>query len=75
MQADCHDKPFSITRCKGMETREVAATMSSPPTPILGLGVRDSNLAWLAEQLGMHAEALHPHAHVNMAREVETAIH
>jgi glutathione-specific gamma-glutamylcyclotransferase len=40
---------------------------------LLGLGVRDPNLAWLAEQLGIRGKA--PHAHANMAREVETAIH
>jgi glutathione-specific gamma-glutamylcyclotransferase len=43
---------------------------------LVGLGVRDSNLAWLAEQLGMRGEAAHSqHTHANMAREVETAIH
>ena len=40
---------------------------------LLSLGVRDAHLAWLAERLGMPAEAgVHHH---NMARDVETAIH
>jgi glutathione-specific gamma-glutamylcyclotransferase len=49
--------------------------VTSTHAHLVGLGVRDRNLAWLAEQLGMREEASHPHPHVNMAREVETAIH
>ncbi|MFI5012133.1 MAG: gamma-glutamylcyclotransferase [Hyphomicrobiales bacterium] len=42
---------------------------------LLSLGVRDAHLAWIAERLGMPGEGDHPHAHHNMTREVETAIH
>jgi cation transport protein ChaC len=42
---------------------------------LLSLGVRDAELAWLAEQLGMPAEAASSHTHHSMAQDLETAIH
>ena len=42
---------------------------------LLSLGVRDPHLAWLAGRLGMKSEPGAPHRHLDMAHEVETAIH